>query len=192
MPNIKLVLLGKTVVGKTTIITVGSGGSFVPDQNATVGACFHVKKTRVGNTEIKFHIWDTAGQERFSALAPMYYRDAHFALLVYSIDNRESFDKVGIWYDSLVADCPSLPHIVVVANKVDLVDRREISREEGRACAKKLNGLFFEISAKVDPQGVRRMFDEIALEAVQYFGSGVQNAGKQLDGNAQGGGCCFG
>jgi small GTP-binding protein len=189
-PNVKLVLLGQSTVGKTTIITVADGGAFSPDQNATVGACFHIKKSRVQNTEMKFHIWDTAGQDRFRALAPMYYRDAHFALLVYAIDNQESFDEVEIWYKALTDDCSPLPHVVLVANKCDLVDRRQISMEDGRMLAKRLNASFFEVSAKADAPSVRRMFDEIALEAVQYFGAGVQSPGNPLVPNTDGGGCC--
>jgi small GTP-binding protein len=72
----KLVLLGQSTVGKTSIINVAEGGSFSEDQSATIGACFHIKKMKVGSTGIKLHIWDTAGQERFRALAPMYYRGA--------------------------------------------------------------------------------------------------------------------
>jgi small GTP-binding protein len=194
IPNVKLVLLGQSTVGKTTILTVADGGVFCPSQNATVGACFHIKKARVHNTGIKFHIWDTAGQDRFRALAPMYYRDAQFALLVYAIDNQESFDEIGVWYKALTEDCSPLPHIVLVANKCDLVDRRQISMEDGRAMAKKLNANFFEVSAKADAQGVKRMFDEIAIEAVQYFGGGGggQNGRNGLVLNERGGGGCCG
>ena len=89
-PKIKLVLLGDSKVGKTSIVTVVHGDEFIPDQTATIGACFHIKKMKIGDVALQLHIWDTAGQERFRSLAPMYYRDAQFALLVYSVDNLDS------------------------------------------------------------------------------------------------------
>lgn len=190
-PSMKLVLLGQSTVGKTSIITVADGGSLIPDQSATVGACFHIKKMNVGNTTIKFHIWDTAGQDRFKALAPMYYRDAQIALLVYAIDTRESFEDIDEWYNSLQEDCSPLPHIGVVGNKIDLVDRREVTLDEGRALSKRLNAMFFEISAKADAASVRRMLEEIALQAVQFLGQGAGADGKKcLVLNNEQGRCC--
>jgi len=191
MPNIKLVLLGETTVGKTSIISVASDNPFTPDQSATVGACFHIKKMKAGNISIKFHIWDTAGQERFRALAPMYYRDAQFALLVYAIDNRESFDAIKDWHRQLQDDCSPMPHIVLVGNKIDLVNARQVTMEEGRSLAKELNSMFFEVSAKEDTPGVCRMLEEIAIDAVQYFGPDGTTSVKKLPvENTGGGGCC--
>jgi small GTP-binding protein len=188
IPNIKLVLLGQSTVGKTSIITVADDGDFFADQSATVGACFHVKKMKVGGTSIKFHIWDTAGQERFRALAPMYYRDAQFALLVYAINNRDSFGEVTVWYSDLLDDCSPLPHIVLVGNKIDLVERRQVTLEEGRALAKRLSAQFFEVSAKA-PLSIHRMMEEIALEAVQYFGGGGASKDGPIPNNEKRG-CC--
>jgi small GTP-binding protein len=165
-PTSKLVLLGQSAVGKTTIINVAEGGPFVQDQSATIGACFHMKKMKMDTNAIRLHIWDTAGQERFRALAPLYYRDAQFALLVYSIDSRDSFNEINTWYKALQEDCSPLPEIAVVANKVDLVERRQISLEEGRALSKKLNASFFEVSAKANGDGVRTMLQEIAIRAI--------------------------
>jgi small GTP-binding protein len=176
-PSAKLVLLGQSTVGKTSIISVAEGGSFQPDQSATIGACFHIKKMKVDDTGIKFHIWDTAGQERFRALAPMYYRDAQFALLVYAIDSRDSFEEIEVWHQALANDCSPMPQVVLVGNKIDLVERRQITLEEGRALAKKLNARLFEISAKADAEGVRTMLQEIAIMAVTNLSRG----GSQTD-----------
>jgi small GTP-binding protein len=169
-PAIKLVLLGSSAVGKTSIISILNDKQFVPDRPATVGPCFHIKKMKVGNTTIKFHIWDTAGDERYRAVAPMYYRGAQFVLLVYAIDNHESFNQIRVWYNSLVDDCSPMPHIVLVANKNDIAQQRQVEMDEGRALARELAAMFFEVSAKADAQGIRRMLDEIAIEAVKYFG----------------------
>jgi small GTP-binding protein len=188
IPIVKLVLLGKSSVGKTSIVTVADDGDFVADQSATVGACFHVKKMRVNDTSIKFHIWDTAGQERFRALAPMYYRDAQFALLVYAIDDRESFKEIKVWYNGLYQDCSPLPHIILVGNKIDLVEKRQVALEDGRLLAKRLSALFFEVSAKAS-LSIHRMMEEIALEAVQSFGGGAATKDGLVPNN-QKTGCC--
>ncbi|KAH0785536.1 small GTP-binding protein [Histomonas meleagridis] len=161
-PNIKLVLLGQSTVGKTSIVNVVHGGEFIPDQTATIGACFHIKKMKVNDVALKLHIWDTAGQERFRSLAPMYYRDAQFALLVYAIDNPDSFNAIDTWYRGLCDDCPEMPHVVLIANKNDLVDNRQVTTEQGKELAAKLNSKFYEVSAKEDPESINRMIEEIA------------------------------
>lgn len=170
-PNIKIVLLGESTVGKTSIVNVVHGGEFVPEQTATIGACFHIKVMRVGDVSIKLHIWDTAGQERFRSLAPMYYRDAQFAVLVYAVNNRDSFQTIETWYRGLVDDCLSMPHVLLVGNKIDLVDERKVQREEGEELAAKLNAKFFEVSAKEDQSSIKTMLEVIAEDAVKEFGN---------------------
>jgi small GTP-binding protein len=186
--HVKLVLLGETAVGKTSIISVSDGNPFTADQSATVGACFHIKTMNSKTSVVKTHIWDTAGQDWFRALAPMYYRDAQFALLVYAVDKRDSFDEIDYWYDALVQDCSPMPHIVLVANKMDLPDR-QVSHEEGRALAKRLSAMFFEVSAKADAPGVKTMFEEIAIEAVKYFGKTPEKKNIVLPNDGSKGGC---
>ena len=165
MPNVKLVLLGESTVGKTSIVNVAHRGEFIPDQTSTIGACFQIKKMKVGDATVKLHLWDTAGQERFRSLAPMYYRDAQYALLIYAIDNRDSFSSIETWYSGLVEDCSVLPHIVLIGNKTDLVDSRTVTTEEGRDLANKLKAKFYEVSAKTDHDGIVNMFQDIANEA---------------------------
>jgi small GTP-binding protein len=186
-PSAKLVLLGQSTVGKTSIINVAEGGSFSHDQSATIGACFHIKKMKVGTIGIKLHIWDTAGQERFRALAPMYYRGSEFALLVYAVDNRDSFDEVDIWYQKLVEDCIPVPQIVVLANKTDMAEHRQIAIEEGKALAKKLNAKFYEVSAKANPEGIRMVLEEVAIDAVERLEQKrAGDQGKKLTGQEMG------
>ena len=129
MPNVKLVLLGESTVGKTSIVNVAHRGEFIEDQTSTIGACFQIKKMKVGDATVKLHLWDTAGQERFRSLAPMYYRDAQYALLIYAIDNHDSFDSIETWHSGLVEDCSTVPHIVLIGNKTDLVDSRTVTYE---------------------------------------------------------------
>ena len=163
-PNLKFVLVGQSMVGKTSIANVIQNGEFVPDQRSTIGACFQIKQLELKKGKINVHVWDTAGQERFKALTPMYYRDAQIVLLVYAIDNRDSFSEVETWYQGLVADCFPMPLVVIVANKADLVG--VVPEEEGRQLAERLNGLFYQVSAKCDPQKVNDMFVEVTEKYV--------------------------
>ena len=167
-PNIKLVLLGESTVGKTSIVNVVHGGEFIPDQTATIGACFHIKKMKIDDVALKLHIWDTAGQERFRSLAPMYYRDAQFALLVYSVDNLDSFNAIETWYKGLADDCPEMPHVVLIGNKVDLLER-QVTTEQGKELADKLKAKFYEVSAKMDHDSINRMIEDIAKDASKYL-----------------------
>ena len=107
--SIKIVLLGETGVGKTSIVNVVHGGEFIPEQTSTIGACFQIHKIKIGDQLVNLHLWDTAGRERFRALTPMYYRDAQCALLVYAINNSESFETIRQWYGGLKNDCQDMP-----------------------------------------------------------------------------------
>lgn len=170
--NAKIALLGESMVGKTSIVNVVHGGKFIPEQTSTVGACFQIKKWTVNNETINLHLWDTAGQERFRALAPMYYRDCQIALLVFAIDNVDSYSTIERWYSGLVDDCVTMPKVVIVGNKKDLrgdegrSEAEFITEEQGAMLAEKLGARYFEISAKCDSESVREMFDTIAKMAV--------------------------
>lgn len=167
IPNVKIVLLGESTVGKTSIINVVHGGGYVQDQPTTIGACFYIKKMKFDNVTVKLHIWDTAGQERFRSLAPMYYRDAQYALLVYAVNNADSFNEVQSWYKGLVTNCSQMPNIVLIGNKIDLEAERSITKEQGQQLAQQLKAEYYEISAKMDKPGVDAIFEKIAHETVK-------------------------
>lgn len=166
-PNFKLVLLGESSVGKTSIVNVMHGGEFIEDQQSTVGACFQIKKMKIEDTLVNLHLWDTAGQERFRSLAPMYYRDAQFTLLIYAINNVESFNELDTWYQGLCDDCPKMPKVVVIGNKSDLEAERQITKEQGQELASKYRASFFEVSAKEGKEGIVKMFEHIAKVALR-------------------------
>ena len=191
-PNIKLVLLGESTVGKTSIVNVTHRGEFIQDQTSTIGACFQIKKMKVGETTVKLHLWDTAGQERFRSLAPMYYRDAQYALLIYAIDNSDSFSAIDNWYRGLVEDCSSLPNIILIGNKTDLEPSRTIKNIQGEELAKKLNAKFYEVSAKNDHEGIIRLFQNIAEHALNEIkkDSSAKPIVPTLSNSNKKGGCC--
>ncbi|KAG8739639.1 hypothetical protein FRC10_005375 [Ceratobasidium sp. 414] len=95
----KVVIMGSAGVGKTSLVTRYVEERFVPQTTTTTGAFFHSKKVTVDGTKVRLQIWDTAGQERFRSMAPMYYRGASAAILVYDITSASSFDDVKVWID---------------------------------------------------------------------------------------------
>jgi small GTP-binding protein len=172
--TLKAVLVGESTVGKTSILTVANTGQFERDAASTVGACFVANNYTFGERSVRLNIWDTAGQERYRALAPMYYRDMDIGCVVYAIDNRQSFDCVELWYDSIVNEVPNRPRMYVLANKRDLESHREVSEETGTELATRLGAEFYEVSALADCKGVIMLFEQIARRASEEVVSAKQ------------------
>eukprot|EP00299_Pterocystis_sp_00344_P002352 c12665_g1_i1.p1 GENE.c12665_g1_i1~~c12665_g1_i1.p1 ORF type:complete len:213 (+),score=36.50 c12665_g1_i1:48-641(+) len=144
----KLVLLGDMAVGKSSLVVRFVKGQFFDYQESTIGAAFLTHTITVDDVAVKFDIWDTAGQERYQALAPMYYRGASAAVVVYDITNDESFHRAKKWIKELQRH--GIPNIVIAlaGNKYDLNSKRKVETEEAQAYADE-NGIFFlETSAK--------------------------------------------
>jgi small GTP-binding protein len=165
--TLKAVLVGESTVGKTSILTVANTGQFDQDAASTVGACFVANNYAFAERAVRLNLWDTAGQERYRALAPMYYRDMDIGCIVYAIDNRQSFDCVELWYDSIMNELSNRPQLYLLANKRDLEARREVSEMAGTELAKKLGAEFFEVSALADGKGVITLFENMAQRAAE-------------------------
>ncbi|CAN4114984.1 unnamed protein product [Withania somnifera] len=159
--KVKLVLLGDSGVGKSCIVLRFVRGQFDPTSKVTIGASFLSQTIALqDSTTVKFEIWDTAGQERYAALAPLYYRGAAVAVVVYDITSPESFAKAQYWVKELQKH--GSPDIVMalVGNKADLDEKREVMTQDGIECAEK-NGMFFlETSAKT-ADNINQLFEEL-------------------------------
>ncbi|CAN6674812.1 vacuolar protein sorting-associated protein 21 [Trichomonascus vanleenenianus] len=159
--TVKLVLLGEAAVGKSSLVTRFVNDDFQENREPTIGAAFLTQKCSLPNRTIKFEIWDTAGQERFASLAPMYYRNAQTALVVYDVTKPASFIKARHWVNELKAQASPGMVIALVGNKMDLVEQedegeeggedaptKKVAAEEGQKLADDEDLLFFETSAK--------------------------------------------
>ncbi|KAH7511902.1 hypothetical protein FEM48_Zijuj12G0032400 [Ziziphus jujuba var. spinosa] len=156
----KLVLLGDMGTGKTSLVLRFVKGQFFEYQESTIGAAFFTQVLSLNEATIKFDIWDTAGQERYHSLAPMYYRGAAAAVVVYDITSMESFIRAKKWVLELQRQGNPNLIMFLAANKADLEEKRKVGVEEGEQYAKE-NGLFFiETSAK-SAQNVNELFYEI-------------------------------
>ncbi|XP_017263792.1 ras-related protein Rab-41 isoform X1 [Embiotoca jacksoni] len=160
----KLVFLGEQSVGKTSLITRFMYDSFDNTYQATIGIDFLSKTMYLEDrtvSPIRLQLWDTAGQERFRSLIPSYIRDSAAAVVVYDIANLNSFQQTSKWIDDVRTERGSDVIIMLVGNKTDLADKRQITTEEGEQRAKELNVMFIETSAKTG-YNVKQLFRRVA------------------------------
>lgn len=160
----KLVLLGESAVGKSSIVQRFVKDSFSEVRESTIGAAFLTQTVEIDdNTSVKFEIWDTAGQERYRSLASIYYRNAQAALVVYDITQSSSLDKAKYWIKELQKQASANILIALVGNKLDLEEDRQVAYNEAAAFAQSLGLMYFEVSAKTG-LGVQECFREIATK----------------------------
>lgn len=157
----KLVFVGDSNVGKTSIISRFMYDHFDDNYDATIGIDFLAKTHTVGDKTVRLQLWDTAGQERFRSLIPSYIRDSSVAVVVYAINNTDSFKQVDKWVDEVRNEREEEVIIFIVGNKTDLDDHRRVSERDGRQKAQHLNANFLETSAK-DNENINELFDMIA------------------------------
>lgn len=157
----KLVFLGEQSVGKTSLITRFMYDSFDNTYQATIGIDFLSKTMYLEDRTVRLQLWDTAGQERFRSLIPSYIRDSSVAVVVYDITNRTSFQQTSKWIDDVRTERGSDVIIMLVGNKTDLADKRQVSIDEGENKAKELNVMFIETSAKAG-YNVKQLFRKVA------------------------------
>mmetsp|Transcript_29045 Transcript_29045/g.84820 ORF Transcript_29045/g.84820 Transcript_29045/m.84820 type:complete len:205 (-) Transcript_29045:352-966(-) len=159
--HFKLVLLGDTAVGKSSLVIRLVRDEFQEYQEPTIGAAFLTHAISLTSTVVKFEIWDTAGQERYHSLAPMYYRDAMAAVVVYDITNKETLASAKRWINELKQRGSPDVIIALTGNKCDLEAQRDVSREEAQEYAESIGCLHFEASARA-ATGVKELFTQIA------------------------------
>ena len=161
--SIKVVLLGESGVGKTSIISQFITHKFDPHRETSLSAQF-VSKTMdfpdIGQS-IKFDIWDTVGQEKYRSLAKIFYKDAKAIIFVYDITTEYSFESIkNYWYDETKANWDGSPILAVVANKIDLYNEAKVSNNDGKAFAEKIGAIFQTTSALSD-SGISTLFENV-------------------------------
>ena len=162
--TVKVVLLGEPGVGKTCIINRYSYDQYNDRTVSSISAQFITKTVDFKNINksIRYEIWDTAGQEKFHSLAKIFYKDAKVICLVYDITLKESFEKMkSYWYEQeVLLNADGQPIFVVVGNKFDLYEKRQVSDEEALDFAKSIRAIFQYTSAK-NASGIIELFNNI-------------------------------
>lgn len=161
MCQFKLVLLGESAVGKSSLVLRFVKGQFHEYQESTIGAAFLTQTICLDDIIVKFEIWDTAGQERYHSLAPMYYRGAQAAIVMYDITNQDSFVRAQAWITELQKQASPNIVIALAGNKTDLENLRAVQSDDARAFAEENGLLFMETSAKL-AMNVAEIFMAIA------------------------------
>ena len=147
--SFKMIVIGDSGVGKSCLTTKAVKNKFEEFYQATIGFEFLTFNLKMNETVVKLQIWDTCGQEVYRSLISNFYRNSSLAVLLYAIDNRDSFINVDNWLKELKGQANPDVKIMIVGNKCDLEDERKVSIEEGKEFKEKNNlNYFMEASAK--------------------------------------------
>ena len=164
----KVVLLGNTGTGKTTILLsklFDDGGR--QKHGPTIGVNCQDLHIALDHRNVTLNVWDTAGQEVYHSIVPIYLRNADAALLVYDIADAKSFDRLGAWKTMLEEQqCTNIP-LFVVANKIDLEEHQKVEDRSGEEYANRIGATFHRVSA-LNGTGIERLFESVASQVVQF------------------------
>ena len=145
----QILLLGDMAVGKTCLINRYTNGVFKEEYISTVGFDYYTKQEEINNKTVQVKLWDTAGQERFKTLTPSFLRNAEGVIIVFDVTSQDSFDNVKGWINSIKSNIgEKIIPIIIVGNKIDMENMREISKEDGKKIASENDFKYFETSAK--------------------------------------------
>ena len=183
--KIKIMLLGESQIGKTSLIQRYVKNNFNLSYITTVGIDFQLKQIKMNNKSIKLQIWDTAGQERFKNITKSYFHSSDGFIVGYDITSRLSFTNVSTWLKEINDNAPEEIQKILIGNKCDL-NEREVTTEEGQKLAEENGMKFFETSAKNDIN-VKETFESITKDILdaQYKEEGESRNSLVIDRNIE-------
>ena len=166
--KLKQVLLGETAVGKSSLINRFVNGTFKQEFLPTIVGCYSTKEVfyKKENINIIYEIWDTAGQEKFRAVNRIFYQDAYIILLVFDITNKPSFDALkDYWYQEVKDNAPQDAIIIIVGNKTDLYEVKEVDEDDVKKFCESVHSLYVLASAQ-NGEGIEKLFDMIGKQVL--------------------------
>ena len=173
---LKYIIIGDAGVGKSNILLRYVYSTFKSEYQLTIGVEFGEKNVQLNDKNYKIQIWDTAGNEQFRSITRTYYKNSVCAIVVYDITRRESFESVINWIEDCKLNSPKTVFMILVGNKNDLNDNRQVTTEEGEEFATRYGIRFFETSAK---DGVN--IEEIFTESIQFIANRIEKNYYDLD-----------
>ena len=189
----QLLIIGNSIVGKTSILTKYTSKSYTESYVATVGLDFFTKDETIDNKIIRIKIWDTAGQERYKAITKCFFQRAQGIIIVFDVTNKRSFDDLKMWIDSinsqskLTEDLENMP-IIIIGNKIDL-PKRVIDKETALDFAKEQNLDYYETSAKTG-EGIDNAIKELVKKVMVYISKKNGTDNLKLSENSSKRKCC--
>ena len=191
-PHFKILVLGDPSVGKSCFLIRYTEDTFQDVYLSTIGMdCKYKDVILEEDKSIRLQIWDTAGQDRFRSITKNLYKGAAGIMLIYDITNRNTFDNVKKWVNSIKEEVTSKVVIVLVGNKIDLDKKRQVQTDEGEQIAEEFDMPFFECSA-LTGENINSAFETLAKKLVEVKAKAKQH-GEQLKQNKAGGekkSCC--
>ena len=166
----KLILIGNSGVGKSSILQRYMNKTFEESYKCTIGVDFLMKSVEVKGKTVKLQLWDTAGQEKYKSMVASYYRGANVALVVFDITSRSSFESLPLWIENYYKNGPEQKNIILIGNKKDMVDQRQVTQEEAEEFSETNNMIYFETSAK-EGDNVDYVFNFAAEKLLEFYGS---------------------
>ena len=165
--GIKVILLGESSVGKTSLIKVAIGKKFNSSELTTYSANYSIKKFNYNGKEYTFNLWDTIGQEKYRALTKMFFKDSKIIILVYDITVEKSFKELEYWYNQVVNELGKEGYyLAIVGNKKDLYNQEKIKEDQGKKFAESKKAKFKLTSAKDDPLSFNSLLEQMFKEFI--------------------------
>ena len=165
---LKYIIIGDAAVGKSNLLLRYVFNTFKPEYQLTIGVEFGEKNIKHNNKNYQLQLWDTAGQEQFRSITRAYFKNAVCALVVYDITNKSSFENIKQWIEDCMNYMPKRGFIVLVGNKCDLEENREVSTEEGQQLAD-----LYGISSAKTEYNVKEVFNESSQEIAKRIDSNI-------------------
>ena len=159
--DIKIILLGETGTGKTSLINTYYGKHFDPNTHITSECQLNVKKVEINNRLCSVNIWDTIGQEQYRALTKSFIRGTDIVILVYDITRRDTFLELNYWFDNAFLELGNNAIFGVVGNKNDLYLSSDVTSEEAENFAQQKDAIFSLASAKTDPESFKDLVEKL-------------------------------
>ena len=188
----KVLLLGDSEVGKSCFLMRYSDNVFVENYITTIGLDYKLKTVKLDNGKtIKVQLWDTAGQDKYRTIAKNYYKGSHGILLLYDITKLSSFDNIREWIRDIKEEVDENAIIFLIGNKIDLSDKRIISKEKGDELAEEYKIPFFEASAK-SGENVDEIFKALYKKINESYANIEKQKGSKINKKQKNNGkCCF-
>ncbi len=175
--SFKIIVIGDSGVGKSCLTNKATKNIFEESYNATVGFEFFSFNIKMFEKIIKLQIWDTCGQELYRSLITNFYRNASLVIMVYAINNKDSFDNIDVWLKELKIHSNPDSKVFLIGNKIDLENERKVSREQGEEYSNQNNfSLFMESSAKTGFNA-----QKIFIEAARILYNNYLKYNNQID-----------